>query len=529
MIEAIDSFNQLASGPVRPLDWRVAISFTKARNSEISWFTLNQSMLGGPDLLAEDTDSPIQDWDAYDYQDVTERLIDMNISRSIEFPYNVQSAIADWSLDNHDGYLSIEGAGGSSPLSEYIIPKRPTRLYLGFKTAGVLPQFVGLTQGVPSYDGLRNERVSFTAMDFLSEIGDMKLTNMVMMRDVRTDEVLAEIFRQVGLRDSMFSLAEGSNVIPFVYFESGKSAGNALRELIQAENGALWLDEKGIIRFQPRAKDMGTPPVLILNEDNIVDIHPSRTDNIINSITITAEIRRIAALQPVFTTDNSYGYQSAAADDHYRVPANGTAEFWLNFDDPVWTVNNLVLDGPQTNSNFTAVNLNGEEVTDNITVEGTLFATSYKLTVVNANAHPISLYSIQLWGQPAKMMGDQPIEYQAQDEDSVRKYGTMEMQVTDNKCFGSVENARQYAEDVLREYSEYSNVLELEVKGTPALQLQDYVTVNYPGYRGHYIVKGITHKLSDAKLETSLTLRKASVDMPFTLDASLLDGPDLLI
>jgi len=126
------------------------------------------------------------------------------------------------------------------------------------------------------------------------------------------------------------------------------------------------------------------------------------------------------------------------------------------------------------------------------------------------------------------MVGDRPVEYQAQDADSVAKYGSIEMRVEDNKCFGSVENARQYAEDVLSEYSEYSNTIEVSVKGNPALQLQDFVHVSYPGYIGNYLVKGIDHKLSDAKLETTLTLHKTALMMPFTLDISLLDGPDLL-
>lgn len=528
MISVSDTYHELAAGPVRPLDYRVNVSFTKARNEDIDWFTLDQSTLNGGDLLAEDDTKPIQRWDAYDYQDISDRLVDMSISRSVEFPYNVQSAIADFTLNNYDGYLSIAGAGGVSPLSQYILPKRPCRLYLGFKTGGLAPQFVGLTQGIPSYDGFRNERVSFTALDFLSEIGDMKLNNMVMMRDARTDEVIAAILEQFGLDPTMFNLAHGLNVIPFVYFEPGKDAGNALRELVQAENGAMWLDEQGIIQFQPRTALIGQEPVMVLDSNNLVEITPGRESQIVNSVFISAEVRQILQLQPVFADDNSNGYSSAMSDDNYRVPANGTKEIWLNFEDPVWTANNLVLNGDADDSNFTAVDLAGEPVNSGVTATGTLFATSYKLVLTNTNAFPISINYLELWGEPAKMIGGQALEYEAEDSDSIAKYGQMRLEITDNKCFGSLDNAREYALDVLRKYSEYNNTLDAKVKGDPSLQLGDIVTVDYPLYDGVYTVTGISHKLTDARLETDLSLRKTRLYRPFILDQSVLNGEDVL-
>lgn len=528
MISVSDEYHVLAAGPVRPLDYKVGVSFTKARDPDINWFTLDQSQMDGGDLLADDDTKPIQVWDAYGYQDISDRLISMNIERSVEFPYNVQSAIADFSLNNYDGYLSIAGAGGSSPLSSYLVPKRPCRLYLGFRGGGQAPQFVGLTQGVPSYDGFKNERVNFTALDFLSEIGDMKLSDMVMMRDARTDEVIAAILEQFGLEPQMFSLDHGINVIPFVYFEPGKDAGNALRELVQAENGAMWLDENGIIRFQPRTAIIGQTPVMTFDSDNIVSVSPSREAQIVNSIFISAEVRQVLEQQPVFTDDNSNGYSSAPSEDNYRVPANGAKEVWLNFEDPVWTANALVLNGDADDSNFRVVDLAGDLVSSGVTATGTLFATSYKLELTNTNPYPVSVSYLELWGEPAKMLGGQPLEYEAQDSDSVAKYGQMKLEITDNKCFGSLDNARSYALDVLNKYSEYNNMLTIAVKGDPSLQLNDIVTIDYPNYSGDYLVLGTKHSLSDAKLETDLTLRKTEVYMPFILDVSVLDGTDVL-
>ena len=108
MITAPDSFHRLANGSVRPLDWNIGISFTKERNEDIGWFTLNSSALDGGDLLASDLNNPIQLWDSYEYMMLKERLISLSITRSVQFPYNVQSGVADFELNNYGGSVKSE-------------------------------------------------------------------------------------------------------------------------------------------------------------------------------------------------------------------------------------------------------------------------------------------------------------------------------------------------------------------------------------------------------------------------------------
>lgn len=526
MITVSNAFNSLASGPVRPLDYELAISFTKALNSEISWFVLDQSVLDGGDLLADNDQNPVQLWDAYDYTKLKDRMVDLSLTRSIQFPYNVQSATAEFTVNNYDHYFSFEDSG--SPIGNYILPKRPCRLYMGFKGAGVVPVFVGLTQGMPSYSGDFDEKANFDALDFLSEIGDMKLTNMVMMRNARTDQVIATILNQFGIEPQMYNLAHGLNTIPFVYFDTGKDAGNALRELVQAENGALWLDEQGIIRFEPRTGIIGKEPVMKFDADSIIKITPSRASDIVNYVKVSAEIREVQSLQPIFTVDNSSGYESAAADDDYRVPAGGTTTVWLSLEDPTWSANLPILNGPATDSNFTAVDLSGSPVNSGVTIAGTLFADSYKLEISNTNPAPVSVNYLQLYGEPAKMIGGEPIEYTAYDEESVEKFGNMSIEITDNRCFGSVQNAKNYALDILSKYSDYNHIIKLEVKGSPALQMQDLVTVDYGDYSGTYQILGIDESISATRFSQTLTIIKSEVYSPFILDVSELDGPDVL-
>lgn len=523
-----DKFHQLANGPIRPLDWEIAISWSKERNKDIKWFTLDRSQLNGGDLLGDNNNNPIQLWDAYDYDTQRDRLIYLNIERSVEFPYNVQSAILDISLDNHNGYYSFSNQ--NSPIASNIVPARPVRVYLGFREGGLTPVFVGLTQGIPEYSGIHNTTAQLTAMDFLSQIGEMSLRNMVMMRDVRTDQVIAVILQQFGLEPYMYNLAPGANTIPFVFFDSDKNSGNALKELVQAENGALWIDEQGIIRFEPRSGQIGRQSVMVFNPDNIVEITPSQTSNIVNRVYVEADIRKVMDFQQFFTIDNSYGYQQTSDDDQYRLKANGTTTIWLNFEDPVWSASsNPQLNGSGSNSSFTAVNLSGSRVNSGITATGTLFATSLKLDFTNNNNYPVSIDYLQIWGQPAKVIGTSPtIKYTAEDEASIERFGLHELAITDNTCFGNQQNIDTFATDILETYSGFSPVLEMTIKGDPSLQIQDIVTLQGTEYDGTWLIKGISHQLSASKLVTKISMIRTQVYTPFILNKSVLNGPDVL-
>lgn len=528
MITTTAEFNQVANGTIRPLAQNTLISFTKTRDNNMGWFVLDQSQLDGTDILATDPDDPIQAWDAYEWGDYSSDVMKLDWSRSVAFPYNVQSATCDVTLNNAHHKYTYENS--SSPLYGYILPKRPIRTYAGFKkngTAETVPVFVGLTQGMPSYSDIDTSTATFTALDFLSEIGNTQLSNTIMMRDVRTDEAIAEILDQAGLDSSMYQLDKGLNVIPFLDLESGSNAGNILAKLIQAENGALWLDEKGIVRFAPRVADLGKTPIMTFDSTNTVSIKPSRTDGIVNRVKITSDIRQIQDKQPIFTVTNENGYESPPKEDSYRIKPNGNTIIWISFDNPIWNAtNNPVLNGANDDSNFTAVDLSGNAITSGLTASGTLFSDSMKLTISNANNYEVSITFLEIWGEPAKVVDT--IKYDAHDSDSVDKFGEMVLEITDNNFFGSYQNADEYAESILKTRADYSPTMTLKVKGNPALQLGDIIQVN-DKFAGTYKIIGINSALSGSDgLSIEMTLERFTIMMPFILDQSQLDGTDVL-
>lgn len=517
MIGASDNFHRSFGLGSTPIDWVGKISFNKRRRQDVGWFMLGRSSLDGGDLLATLEQNPTQVWDAYEYKDISERLLEIEVDRSVNFPYNVQASVADVILDNHDGFWEFDGENVGEN-SQYILPKRPLRLYMGAKNAGYVPVFVGTTQKIPLYG--EGGTATWTALDFLSEIAESDLRHTFKMRDVTTDKVIAKILEQYGMDKSQYSLQKGTNIIPFVFFEKGANAGNILKKLVQAENGALWLDEQGIIRFETRGGIIGRTPVMILNDKNIIDIKFSQSDKIVNHIRIKSQVRKVQPLQPVFAIENQ------PDSEGWEIKAGGKISVWLKFDDPVESVRDLVLNGEKTSSNFIVKNLSGGIINSRITVKLEMFHNSAKATFANQNTTPVYISSLELWGEPAKVVDE--IDYEAKNPESIERFGDNLLEITDNHFFGSYTNCRSFSKDVLSKMSDFSPTIEADIIGNPALQVGDIVSVE--GEKsGDYIVTGIRSSMGVYKgMTMSIFARRHNTVSPFTLDRSVLDGKDVL-
>lgn len=510
------AFNALADGDVRPLKWGLLISFSKAYDDDITFFTLNQSQLNGVDILAPTEDNPLQAWDFYEYLDYTDRVIYMAWERELEFPYSIVSAIADFQVNNYDKYFT---PNSGSPISGYNLPKRPVRLLSGFANTN-LPQFVGLTQGMPEVDE-SSKVATFTAFDFLTQIYDMPIRNTIAMADVTTDVVLANIFTQFGLLPAQYDLAVGRNSIPFLFFEREQiTAGEVIRTLMEAEMGMLWLNEEGIIKFRPRLEQPDVP-VYLFNDENINSLSTSGDDEIINKVTITTDVRVLQEFQVVYSKD-------ATSTLFNVIPAGGEYTFPAELKDPCLTVETPTFGEVSGVSWFTADDSVGNPVTTNVSVLGVELKTNtFDITIRNDNAFPININQLELWGQPGKKISDEPVIYENLESDSVEKYEVKELPISNN-FIQNISQARSLALTILDEYSEYADIIELEVKGNPALQLSDIVEVDRDSYSGQYRVTAIRNKIQDQKFTQIIRLKRYTPRHWFTLNQSQLNGTDVL-
>lgn len=509
-------FNQLADGDIRPLNWGASISFTKEFDDDVTFFTLDQSVLNGVDILAPSDDNPIQAWDFYEYTDFTERLNYLSVERSLEFPYSVVSAIADFQLNNYDKYFT---PNSSSPISSYILPKRPVRLFQGFANTS-LPQFVGLTEGMPEIDRIAGT-ATFTAMDFLTWIYDMPIRNTIAMQNVTTDEVLANIFEQFGLAPSQYDLATGRNRIPFLFFErEQQTAGDIIRPLMQAEMGMLWLDEQGIIRFRPRLEQPDTP-VYIFDHDNIISLETSEDDQIINHVIINTDVREVQEYQTVYS-------KTASDTTLHVVPTGGTYTFQANLSDPCLTIEDPDFGENAGVSWFTAALPDGTPVTTGVSVSSTELKTNtFDIVFSNSNGFAVNINQLSLWGRPGKKISVEPTIYDVYDEDSVAKYEEKILTI-DNNFIQSTSQADSLAETLLDEYKGFNDIITIEVKGNPAIQLSDIIEVDYDEFSGEYRLISTYGKTQEGKYTQVFKARKYTPRHWFTLDQSTLNGTDVL-
>jgi hypothetical protein len=512
-------FHTASQGQIVPLDWKAFISFDKQFDEDVEFFTFDQSEFDGVDLLAPSDDNPISYWDYYRYLDYTDRVLTMEWTREIEFPYSVSAALADFSMNNFDDYFTPDSG---SPIDQYIIPKRPVRLYAGYKNAETVQQFVGLTEKAPVRDE-NNKTVSFHCIDFLSVIFSLELNETIAMQDVTTDVVLAAIFTQFGLSPSSYSLAQGRNIIPFLFFEKGSNAGNAIRGLMQAEMGNLWIDEQGVIRFEQRLLPI-SDPVMSFDNGNTIDAVSLGEDNIINYVKITSDVREVQPYQVIFSNARESGAAATATSDAFIIPANSSRPYVVTLDDPCLTVDQPSLGEADKVSWFTAINLAGAAVTSNVSATGSTLNTNEYITFIqNNNAFPVQIDQMEVWGEPARITNT--IQFKAKDQDSIDKYEEQVLDITNN-FFGSISNCDSFARTILDAYSENDPEIEMIVKGDYSLQLGDIIDVDVRSFVGEYKVTAITNTLSPYQCKIRAT-HYTPRDW-FTFDVDEFDGPAVL-
>ena len=486
-MQVVDStFHSLAAGDVIPLSWGNRMSFTKAWDDTIQFAQYDVSMYNGTDILAPTTDEPINFWDYYSYTDYTNRLLSMEWTREIDFPNSVTAAQADFTMNNTDDFFT---PGSGSAIEDYILPKRPVRLLAGYNGTNI-QQFVGITEKAPTLDD-KNKTASFHATDFLTEIFSLSLTGIIAMSNVRTDEVLVAILSQFNIDPSSYVFAKGRNIIPFVFFDVDKNAGNAIRELMQAEGGNLFIDEAGILRFVTRLPAVDTP-VMVLDDSNVVTLTKSGDVGIINQIKITSDVRTVRPFQKIKSNVRTEG-EPLDLTSAFIIDSNSSRPYYIDLDDPCLSITAPTLGIETDTSWFTAVDLS-DNTASSVTVTGTAQHTNqYVVFLQNNNAFPVAIDNLEIWGEPARIKNT--IKYLAKDSDSIDKYELQALggdEGITNNFFGSWSNCESFAQTIIDAYSEFSPTIEAQIVGDFSLQLNDIVQLDARGNDDEYKITSIT-------------------------------------
>lgn len=503
-------FRQRAAGHVRPLAWGVRASFNKSFDDATTFFTLDTSVLNGPDLLAPTDESIIQIWDQYEYTDYTDRALSIEVTREEVEPYSVAQAFADITLNNYDNYFT---PNSGSPIQNDILPRRPFRALLGFGSEA-LPQIVGLSEGMPEVDkGSRT--ASFHIIDFMSYLLDQDISETIILENVQTHEVLDYLFQFMGLTDDQYTLDDSLNTIKFFYVEKGTKFSHVVNKVMEAEIGRLYMDEIGVIRFKNRYS-YDLTPVMTFDKSNVIDYSVGEESTIINSVKIISNVRAVQPEQSIWVSATPT-----------LVNVGQSVVLWAEFEDPVTTATPPIYSADETNESYFTSNLNedGTGVYSDISVTLELFSKSAKLTFENTGASNAFITAIDLYGTPAKVV--ETIKVEETDQTSIDKFDE-QLHEIDNEYIQDESNAQSRALILLHDYAEYGAGLEIEVKGSPALQMGDAVALDLDGYQGIFTITKTINVLSEGQFRQRLRVRQKTVATFFTLDVSVLDGDDLL-
>lgn len=509
-----DRFLARSQQAMRPLAWMCRMSFTKQFDTNIDFFTVGSSTIGGTDIIKGVSSDVVQEWDKYEYTDYTSRILDINITRQVEPISSVTMSMADIVLNNYDDYFTT---GKGSEIDGYILPYRPVRLYLGFGNE-VIPMFIGITEKMPVIDEA-NKTATFHCIDFMYTLMNKSLDESIIEVDARVDEIMVDLFDLVGITSSQLDLDGAFTTVPYAYFEKGSKLGGALNELLEAEGGRLYMNELGVITFRNR-QNYNTTSVFDFNSyDNIIDINTRPVDEVINVVQVKGKIRQLQAKQKYWELDSAI-----------EVPAGESVEIWADFEDPVTSVDTPVYITGASTSLFTVNSQSdgsGENDSTHVTLTASsLFAQSYKMTFANSDSRTLYITTLELFATPVKTISN--LYVRDSDSTSVAAYDERVYEI-ENDFFQSEEQAEVKAAEIIRDYKDYGIINEMEVKGNPALQIDDTVTVTVKGVSDTYKITKVIDGISfPAYYKQVIKLKKFTPTIYFTIESSEIGGEDLI-
>lgn len=490
---------------VRRIDWRIDIAFERQYNASTSFFTIGSSSVGGTDVIRPDTSDVLQEWDRYVYTSYSDRVVEVSVEREEDSRWSVSSAMADFTLNNYDGLFDPDG---TSPLSDYMLRARPVRIFMGFDGQYV-QVFTGVTEKLPLIDE-KAKTASFHCVDFLSTLLDREVDASLYYTDKRVDEILSLLYEDAGLLPTQYDFDRAYVTIPFFYVERGRHLLSITQQLMEAEQGRMFMTEEGRVTFKNRANYDNDPVYRFDAYTNIVEAHKRVEDDIVNHVTIKSERRELQANASYWTSSETV-----------TVPFGTSVTIWATFTDPVTSVVTPTLNAVGTSSYSLS---SGSSVT---LTSYYLFTDSYKMVFTNSGTVDVDVTAITLYATAAPVV--ETIVVTEQDTASIDLYGTHHVDI-DNPYFQTDDEASTRALALLVDYSTFGALSDIEVKGTPQLQLGDAVIVDiFNKIQTLRITKIINHMEAPGVFRQKLRVKSFNPVGYFTIGQSEIGGPDAIL
>jgi hypothetical protein len=524
MQSVLDAFSVEEVDSTRKIAESVQFAWKKNLISSIRLFTIGVSRIGGTDLIAGPSGANTN-WTRYQYTDESAYLLSLDYERGLNLPEGgLVKALADMRLDNTSGRFNPRYAGGNSEIFTAVNkPSRPFVINAGFNYGGIdntIPQFVGTTSKAPRIDS-RNRTADFAGEDFIGYIQNSYVDKTEMFTSEFTDVLIARGLAELGFSTAQYDLDPGINRVNFGLFETGSKWGDYVDQLVKAENGHLYQDETGVVRFDNRQKWSQFPYFnvqRVISTGQVINQVLPEADHIINVVEITASPREVQDSQLIW---QAVAYAGTGV---ITLPA-GNTEVWASYNDPVFEVDTPIPSTVYSQTSYYVANTladgTGTTATSSVTLKSiTNFAQSSKLVFTNSSSSPVFLTTLDIWGRPARKTGD--IYYKEKRDSSVTAYGEQILKIS-NDYIQDSSWAQSLAGIILNDFAVPENLQELTIRAMPELQLGDLIS-----WQGRYWrVYDIKTKIDPGYgFIQDIKLLQRTITSYFRIGVSLIGGTD---
>lgn len=514
MQSVTDAFSVEETDSVRKIAQSTQFAWKKEYNSSIRIFTIGVSTIGGSDTI-NSSGGVNSDWNRYIYTDESDYVTRLSWERELNIPIGgLVKGLADIEVDNTSGRFNPDYLGGSSAIFTAVgLPRRPFIINAGFNYDGIdntIPQFVGLTTKPPKIN-YRNKTVQFQGEDFMGFLQNQYVDDAVMFTGQRTDQVLTTMMETLGFTTSQYDFDYGVNVIGFGQWEVGDKFGDIADKMVKAENGHLYQDETGIVRFDNRQKWSMFPYFnvqRVISTSQVISAETPNQDHLINVVEIKAKPRAKQPEQLVWKLP--VPIELAATSD---------TEYFVNFDDPM-----LEVITPATPTNYVANTESdgtGTDVSASVTITTlNAFARAAKLVFTNTTSAVAYVTTLNIYGRPAKIAQD--IYYRGVDASSRTAYEE-QIYLINNDYIQDTTWAQSLSTIMLRDYSTPGGLQRISVRAIPELQFGDLIS-----WQGRYWrVYGIKSQIDPGVgFVQELDILQSTIYSYFRIGISTIGGSD---
>ena len=518
--------NKVAQGK-RDLNYGVLISWLRTTASGVRFFTINQSRIGGMDII-KGGGTAVTFFDKYQFGDYSQFVSSWSVARKMgQFPYGTIMAQADVELNNASKVFlpNFDPTIGSG-----ILPNRPMKISLGLEGES-LQQFVGFT-GMPE-NTLGNRLTRLHAYDAFNFINGYVSAASGAFVNKYAHEIKASLLGEMGFGSGQYVL-DKSLQQPIGYISTnGRKVGDVWQDLDEAEQALSFVDETGIITSWNRQHftTLSGTQAFAFNYSKLSDLQWQNTP-IINDVIVLANPRSVKNGQPLWTTQTAI-----------ELIAGTTTDVFVSFTDedgelPVTSVVTPAHLAASTSTYALNFQRDGSDVSNPASyisiVSDYTFGNRYRITFRNTYTSSIFITAMTVWGTPATV--DTHISKRYFDQTSIDNFGRnpanngVPLEIT-NDFIQDPSSAYSLAYTLVKEYKDPRKryLAPVAVGSNPALQIGDYgsITIADTAEVKNVYITGKVDKLKrNGFYEQIVELEERNIRKYFTINQSKIGGTD---